>query len=210
MKILTFGSIAILFAIASLATTHPGKVYADEFSNGASKFIVILAAIAEKSLMGNDISVLQHQEQFRKLIREDFDLRGVGKWVVGRYWRKITQLERAEYLKLFEDFIVATYSKRFRAYKNAKLRVKTTTRRKNSAFVNSEIYRGSSKPIKVTWRVKLSKGEFKIADIIIEGVSWIQTQRSEFVSVIRNNDGKVSSLMNALRKKIKYLKSSKS
>jgi len=63
MKILTFGSIAILFAIASLATTHPGKVYADEFSNGASKFIVILAAKAKIDVyLRNSAGIGEHPD----------------------------------------------------------------------------------------------------------------------------------------------------
>ena len=75
--------------------------------------------------------------------------------------------------------------------------------------VESQINRNNSKPIKIIWRVKLSNGKYKIIDIVIEGVSWMQTQRSEFVSVIRNSGGKVSGLINALNKKIIYLTSSK-
>ncbi|MDP6403471.1 MAG: N-acetylneuraminate synthase family protein, partial [SAR202 cluster bacterium] len=40
----------------------------------------------------------------------------IGQFVLGRYWRKATEAERREYLKLFEDLIVETYVDRFTKY----------------------------------------------------------------------------------------------
>jgi len=183
------------------------RAHADEFTNGAERFITSLAAKAEVSLLSDDITPVEHQKRFRNIMLDSFDLNGVGKWVIGRYWRRISKSERAKYLKLFEKFIIATYSKRFRGYTKAKLQINGTTKRKNSAFVSSQINRKGSKPIRIIWRVKLANGKYKIIDIVIEGMSWVQTQRSEFVSVIRNSGGKVSGLMDALSKKIVFLTS---
>ena len=161
------------------------------------------------SLLSDEITPIEHQKRFRELMLDSFDLNGVGKWVIGRYWRRTSKSERVRYLSLFEKFIIATYSKRFRGYTKAKLQINGSTKSNNSALVESQINRNNSKPIKIIWRVKLSNGKYKIIDIIIEGVSWVQTQRSEFVSVIRNSGGKVSGLIKALNKKIIYLTSSK-
>ena len=46
---------------------------------------------------------------------------------------------------------------------------------------------GQSEPISVDYRVRKADSGFKIFDVIIEGVSMISTQRSEFASVIGNN-----------------------
>jgi phospholipid transport system substrate-binding protein len=202
--------IAILFITGVLLSTGLARLHAGESSSGAEQFITSLAAKAETFLLSDDISPIEHQKRFRDLMIGSFDLKGVGKWVIGRYWRRASETERVKYLDLFESFVVATYSKRFRGYTKAKLAVNGSTKIKNSVFVDSQIDRKGSKAIKIIWRVQFSNGKYKITDIIIEGVSWIQTQRSEFVSVIRNNGGKVSGLMKALSKKIIYLTSSKS
>jgi phospholipid transport system substrate-binding protein len=202
--------VATLFITVILLNAGVARLHAGEFTSGAEQFITSLAAKAETSLLSDNISPIEHRRRFRALMIGNFDLKGVGKWVIGRYWRRVSEPERAKYLSLFERFVVATYSKRFRGYTKAKLQVNGTTKRKNSAFVNSQINRKGSKPIKIIWRVTFLNGKYKITDIIIEGVSWIQTQRSEFVSVIRNNGGKVSGLMKALNKKIIYLTSSTS
>ena len=209
MSLISRGLIATLFTISIYLSAGVEKAHADKFINGAEEFITSLAAKAEVALLTENISTIEHQKRFRKLMLDSFDLNGVGKWVIGRYWRRASKSEQAEYLNLFEKFIVATYSKRFRGYTKAKLQVNGATKRKSMAFVDSQINREGAKPIRITWRVKLLNGEYKITDIIIEGISWIQTQRSEFVSVIRNSSGKVSGLISALHKKINYLTSIK-
>lgn len=209
MSLINRGLAAFLFTTVICFGLSVEKVHSNDFVSGAEKFITALAAKAEKSLLSEEIKPIEHQKRFRKLMLDSFDLNGVGKWVIGRYWRRSSKHERAEYLNLFEKFIVATYSKRFRGYTKAKLQINGATKRKTAAFVNSQINREGAKPIRIIWRVKLLNGEYKIADIIIEGISWIQTQRSEFISVIRNNGGKISGLIKALRKKIIYLTSEK-
>ncbi|MBT3990585.1 MAG: ABC transporter substrate-binding protein [Rhodospirillaceae bacterium] len=210
MKIIRSGLFAAVFGLCLFFGTLTPEARADGFSDGAQKFIASLADKAEGSLLSKNITLDERTERFRNLMLESFDLKGVGKWVLGRYWRRASSAERANYLKLFEEFIIATYTKRFKAYTDAKLQINGTTSRKNSAFVNSQINRDSAKPIRIVWRVNFSDGRYQIIDIVVEGVSWIQTQRSEFVSVIRNSSGKVSGLIDALDKKITNLKASTS
>jgi len=69
-------------------------------------------------------------------------------------------------------------------------------------LVKSQINGGKEKPIRIEWRLTRPNVNYKIFDIVIEGVSMIRTQRSEFSSVIRRNGGKVSVLLAVLRKKM--------
>jgi phospholipid transport system substrate-binding protein len=210
MNISRRGIIAAVLGFWVCITLQIQVAQADEFTDGAQKFISTLADRAQTSLLVNNITLKERQTRFRTLMLDTFDLNGVGKWVLGRYWRRASRQERQQYLKLFKEFIIVTYAKRFKAYTNAKLKISNTTSRKTSAFVKSQINRASAKPMRIIWRVKFTDGKYQIVDIIVEGVSWIQTQRSEFVSVIRNSGGKVSGLIDALIKKITFLKSSAS
>jgi len=67
--------------------------------------------------------------------------------------------------------------------------------------VKSLVDRGAQQPIRVDWRITFPDGRYKIIDIVVEGVSMVQTQRSEFSSVIRRSGGKVEGLLTALREK---------
>ena len=66
---------------------------------------------------------------------------------------------------------------------------------------NSEFKKKGEKPIRIDWRIFGIKDKYKLFDIIVEGVSLVQTNRSQFSSVVRRNDGSISALLKLLRKK---------
>ena len=194
ISLLSFG-----IAITLIAPVTP--LEANQFNKGANKFVKALAKDAITNLTGNELTDNQRQENLRLILKSYFDVDGIGKWVLGRHWRKANADERTEYLSLFEDLIVKTYATRFKAYSNEKLTLAGTKSRGQTAIVKSIIERSGQQPIRVDWRVTFPDGEYKIFDIVVEGVSMIQAQRSEFSSVIRRNGGKVSGLISALRDK---------
>ena len=74
-------------------------------------------------------------------------------------------------------------------------------------LVHSEIVDPSGKPpVRVDWRLLKPKDEFKIIDVVIEGVSMAITQRQEYASVIQRSGGKLEGLTNALSKRLAILK----
>ena len=201
MKLATRAIATLVTLSILLISVHYASVRADDFTNGAEQFIKSLADDATSSLTSETLTEKERQKQFRGLLNSYFDINGIGKWVLGRYWRKTSKNERLEYLVLFENLVVGTYANRFNKYKKEKLTVKSSSRRGKFALVKSQINGGKEKPIRIEWRVTRPNVNYKIFDIVIEGVSMIRTQRSEFSSVIRRNGGKVSVLLAALRKK---------
>ncbi|NVK17292.1 MAG: ABC transporter substrate-binding protein [Methylocystaceae bacterium] len=196
------------FATAFLCFTialSSAPVMAKDFGKEAESFIQTMADKAMASFRSSQDSQTRNIE-FRNLLNEGFDVRAIGKWVLGRYWRKASEAEKEDYLKLFEDFIIVTYSKRFEDYSGENITLTVTeslAKNDQDAIVRSQIERPqSSEPILVDWRVKANKdGEKKVVDVLIAGVSMSQTQRAEFVSVIKRGGGNVSALIDALRTK---------
>ncbi|HEY5597984.1 MAG TPA: ABC transporter substrate-binding protein, partial [Kiloniellales bacterium] len=73
----------------------------------------------------------------------------------------------------------------------------------NIFSVSSEFVRPEGEPVKVDWRVQQqSDGGFKIVDISAEGVSIAVTLRSEYTTVLKNNNGNLADLTRILREKI--------
>jgi len=75
-------------------------------------------------------------------------------------------------------------------------------RNKDMALIDSRIDRAEGEPYKVSWRVRERNGDFKILDIVAEGVSMAITLRSEYGTVLKNNGGKLPPLTDALREKV--------
>ena len=144
----------------------------------------------------------QKKSEFRSLLNSSFDLETIGRFALGKFWNTATPAERAEYMGLFRKMVVDTYSNRFTEYKGQTLEVLSSRKVGNDYLVASIMKdpKGSAPDVKIDWRVRNKGAGFKIVDVIVEGVSMSVTQRSDFASVIQGGGGKVSALINSLKK----------
>jgi len=189
--------VGVSFGTPSLARTQKIELQAKSFIDG-------LAGAAISALTAPGSTEAQRAQRFRQLLDENFAVNTIARWVLGRHWRNATKAERVEYLKLFQELLIATYVNRFASYTGETLKIdKTVLTGDNDVTVYSSIVRDTSQPpLHVDWRVRSRKNSLKIIDVIVEGVSMGQTQRSEFSSVIRQNGGKLEGLLIELRKRI--------
>ncbi len=167
----------------------------------AEAFIVKLADEAISKLTDKTIAIDEQERRFREIVREHIAFNTIARWVLGgRYWRAASEAQQTRYLALFEDLMVATYAHRFQDYAGEKMTVISSRLVEDGqALVQSNLQRpGAEKPLRVDWRVRETDGQLRVIDIMIEGLSMAQTQRSEFSSVLRDNGGNIDALMDTL------------
>jgi len=189
------------FLALVLATTFSIGAVAQKAQADTEEFIASLGDRALQVLVVDSQSETEREDAFRELLSEGFDLRLIGRYALGRYWRRATAEQRSEYAKLFEDFIVETYVARLGEYSGETLTVVSSHPDDQDTTVTSEIVREGRPPIRVDWRVRRGEGEPKIIDVVVEGVSMLLTQRDEFASVIQRSGGNVEGLLARLREK---------
>ena len=140
--------------------------------------------------------------RFRELFHADFDGPGIARFVLGRYWRSASEQEQQEFLRLFEDYVVFVYGTRLSNFNGETFKVRSSRTDESGTVVSSDIVGPSGEaPIKVDWRLITDKGAFKINDVVIEGISMLVTQRSEFASVIQRHGGQVGGLLTMMRER---------
>jgi phospholipid transport system substrate-binding protein len=152
-------------------------------------------------VLGPGVPEIQRQARFRELFRNDFDLPGIGQFVLGRYWRTATPQEQQEFLGLFQEYLVRAYSARLGAYGGEPFHVTGAHQNGEDTVVTSEIIRANGNRIAVDWYL-IGRGPYKITDVYVAGVSMKVTQRDEFASVIQRNGGRVEALITQLRQKL--------
>jgi phospholipid transport system substrate-binding protein len=194
-------SLAGLIAIgAFLWWSLPPVAHAD--TNKANVFIETLGSEVIGMLSDPVLSEEDRVAEFRRLLVNGFDLRTIGRFVLGRHWRRATPAERGEFEQLFEDYIVASYAARLGRYQGETLTVGATRDDGNGdKLVGTEIVPREGPAARVEWRVRAIAGNYKIIDVVVEGVSMVITQRSEFASVIQRSGGQVAGLLTELRKR---------
>ena len=153
-------------------------------------------------VLGKDATQSQRVARFRDLLREDFAVPEIARFVLGQYWNVVTEEQRTEFVKLFEEYIALAYSTRLAQYSGETFKVTGSRPDADGAIVSSQILRpAGAAPVKVEWRLIGRNGVYKIFDGSIDGISMVVTQRSEFASVIQHNGGQVQGLITMLREK---------
>ena len=166
-------------------------------------YVISTTEKAIKTLTDESIDPQEKEARFGKLFDENFDIPSISRFVLGKYWKSATTTQKKEFIVTFRNYIVKTYSSRFSEYTGEKLTLINSENESNPKLfiVHTALNREDAPPIKVDWRVGLKKDRYVILDIIIEGISLAITQRSEFVSVIDQNDGNVDNLIKLLKEK---------
>ncbi len=204
-RILIAAIVAVPLALASgslLAAT-------DNVRDGAGGFIQSLGDRALGVLADKSLSKADRDREFRALLEEGFDVRAIAAFCIKQYWRKASPEQREEYVRLFTDLIVQTYSARLGAvYSGEEFNVrKVVGDGDKGAMVKSEIVSANpaSSPIRLDWRVRWPRENYKIVDVLVEGISMAITQRDEFVAVIQRNGGNLGPFLDSLREMIQRL-----
>ena len=55
----------------------------------------------------------QRRQQVAAILRRAVDIEGVGRFILGRWWRVATPAEQQEYMRLFEETLIRNLSARF-------------------------------------------------------------------------------------------------
>ncbi len=152
-------------------------------------------------VLAPDVSAAQRLSRFRALLSSQFDVSGIGRFVLGRYWRTATPQEQQEFLALFQEYVARAYSARLGGFGGEPFRVTGAHPGGAETVVNSEIVLASG-PIGIDWYLANEGGRYKITDVYIAGISMKVTQRDEFAAVIQRSGGRVDGLLSQLRQKL--------
>ena len=148
----------------------------------------------------------QRRDKVGGILRSAIDIEGTGRFILGRYVRQASPAELQDYLKLFDEIIIRNLSARFGEYRGVKFSLgRSQQRTEEDALVSTLVERPNSPAFTLDWRVAEINGQPKVVDVIAEGTSLRLTTRSEYAAVIQRNNGRVASLLEAMRGQIAQL-----
>jgi len=200
-------SLLVSFLFFVFALIAPGCSLAAE--NAQSQFVSKLGDTALMSLTGKNVNRATRESRVRTILHSNFDVQAIGKFAMGPYWKDMTDAQRKEYLDLFEDMIVQTYTTRFEEYSGQMLKVGTSTPAGKDYIVQSQVVQKDGPPVNLQWRLRDTTSGLRVIDVVVEGVSMSVTQRSDFSAVIQRGGGSVDALLASLRERHKMVSSQK-
>jgi phospholipid transport system substrate-binding protein len=127
----------------------------------------------------------ERRSRIRALIRNRFDFEEMAKRSLARHWKKRTSEEKKEFVALFSDLLEASYIGRIELYTDEKVSYdKEVIKRKGKYAIVSTSIITKKVDIPIDYKIILKNGKWWVYDVLIEGVSFISTYRSQYNKII--------------------------
>lgn len=138
------------------------------------------------------VSIVERNRKIEKLLHDNLYLEWMAKYSLGRHRRTISNDKISEFIAIYSKFVVKAYVDLTHHYNGEKAKLKAVKKFDDDMFlVYMEIIKpGSNSPIRVDYLVHQLEGvednPFRVADIITEGISILNSQQAEFNNIIAN------------------------
>lgn len=147
-----------------------------------------------QTLKQNQASLKQnHQLVFQAIERyllPCVDVDGMSRSVLGRTaWNKASSLEKKEFTQAFTQLVIRTYASPLAEYSGETVKFLPFKEVADARFtrVNSIISRPNGQRIPLSYNLILKQGQWKVYDLSVEGVSLLQSFRSQFGQVLQHS-----------------------
>lgn len=140
----------------------------------------------------------QRNKAILEIVDPMFDFELMAKLSLGKkHWPSLNNEERIEYSDLFIKRMKESYLEKMDLYTDEDMLYDKATQEGSKVHMRTYLA-GKDNKLEMLYKFYNSKGQWKVYDVEIEGVSIIQTYRSQFDGVLK--DGTVKDLIAKLRK----------
>ena len=171
----------------------------------ANNLITNMISEVETYLETDSGSIEKRTENIKKLLDTHFDLPAIARFSAGPYWRAANEQERSDYIQTMRDVVIGTVGRNFDQLSGLRFNtIDSQTKGDNMVLVRGSFNDSTGKrpPVSVGWRVITpAMAPAKVLDVEIENISMLVTQKQENITIIRQNEGRFSALIEAMRKR---------
>jgi len=159
----------------------------------------VLDVLRDQSLKG-EAGQKTKKTKIRSIANGIFDYGELSRRTLALDWKKLNAEQQKEFSDLYASLIEETYADRILSYTNEKvLYGKEIPLAQNRVEVQTTIVTRKA-DIPINYRVIQKGSDWKVYDVVIEGVSLINNYRTQFREILANDPPEV--LLDKLRKKV--------
>ena len=171
----------------------------------ANNVITSMISQVEAYLETDSGNIEKRTEKITKLLDTHFDLPAIARFSAGPYWRAANQQERIDYVQTMRDVVIGTVVRNFDQLSGLRFTAIDSQAKGDKMVLVRGVFNDSTgkRPSgSIGWRVITpAMATAKVLDVEIENISMLVTQKQENVTIIRQNEGRFSALIEAMRKR---------
>ena len=105
--------------------------------------------------------------------------------VLARNWKRFTDAQKAEYVEEFKKYLTNSYGSRIERYDQQKVEIVGEREEpRGDVVIQTKIVGGEFEGTLVDYRLRKQKGEWRVIDVVIEGISMVSNYRDQFKSIV--------------------------
>jgi phospholipid transport system substrate-binding protein len=161
--------------------------------------------ILRGSQSGKAPSVRQRRAEIMVIVDKYFNFNEMARRSLGRPWRDQSADKQAEFVRLFKDMLFNTYIDKVENYtgSNEQFAYDKETIDGDYAVVKTRIKGYKNTDVQVDYRLRFENGEWRVYDVIVEGISLVDNYRSQFASILGGES--FDGLLKRMRQKVNEL-----
>jgi phospholipid transport system substrate-binding protein len=160
-------------------------------SSAATEPINIIQATANEVLAILSNTRLTSEEKIKQLsgIAEDhFFFEEMAKRTLALHWNSRTLDEKKAFVNTYKEFLKKTYAEKIDKYSGEKVNVLSQEIDETYAVVKTTVVNEQKqRETPVDYKMKLHKSEWKVYDIVVEGISLINNYRVQFNDILNRS-----------------------
>lgn len=164
----------------------------------AQNFVNTLTPLVMQTLNDTAMPAAQKQAKLQSLFVQYVDIDWMSKFVLGRPYQQASDDQRTRYMQAYRDYLLAHYTSNFADYGGSKYKITDIIQDDDGFNVKMQVATPqANEDVALGYHLHTdASGQLKLSDIIVEGVSLITSQRSEFASVAQRKgmDGLIAAL----------------
>ena len=199
-----------LMAVAGLLLMSlVGNVQAQEINDQNPYQLV--KGVATKTfdrIKANQEQIKQDPEMLRTIMEEELvphiDYKFAAFMVLGKHFKSVPKEKMGEYISVFRQYLITTYAVAMGYYDNQEVifEPESNFEDQKSVTVRAVVQDPERPEIKIAFKVRKDSktNEWKAYDMVAEGISMLNSKRSEFESILRQEA--IDSVIALMRDKI--------
>ena len=144
-----------------------------------------------------DSSLRDRRAEVFNIVDAYFDFGEMARRALGRPWREQPPEKQREFMEVFKELLFNTYVDRVDSYRGGNgERVEYDSERIEGRYaqVKTRLVGYRQSDVVVEYRLIFDNGEWKVYDVVVEGISFINNYRQQFNAILANEsfDGLLS------------------
>ncbi len=200
---LSLGGMVLVLALA-MASVASGASPAAENSGGPATEAVrgtisqVFRLLGDPSLKGPE-KAAERRRQLEKLAADRMDYAEMAKRSLGAHWRELSDAEREEFATLFQRLLWKAQIHLVEGYSGEQVQYLGERVTEDFAEVRTRIV-SEKVDVPVDYRLLRLAGEWRVYDVVVDGVSLVSNYRGQFARILRASS--YADLVAQLRKKV--------